>query len=189
MKTLLLLCWEFFKTGLFAIGGGMATVPFLQEMSRNYGWFTIEELTTMIAVSESTPGPIGVNIATYVGNHMFGPIGGVLATISLVLPSVIVVIIVSKVLEQFKNSQTVKGIFMGLRPAAIGFIASAALSIFVVALLNIPAYQSSGSIMDLIPIPQLIFFIALGIFYYFQPKTHPLILVMIGVVIGIVFHF
>ena len=72
MNTFLLMCWEFFKTGLFAVGGGLATVPFLEEISTKYGWFSLSDLTTMIAVSESTPGPIGINMATYVGNHMFG---------------------------------------------------------------------------------------------------------------------
>ena len=68
MKTFLLMCFEFFKTGLFAVGGGLATIPFLKEISVKYGWYTLKDLTTMIAVSESTPGPMGINMATYVGN-------------------------------------------------------------------------------------------------------------------------
>ena len=88
MSEFIRLCIEFFKTGLFAVGGGLASIPFLKEMAVKYGWFTIEDLTTMIAVSESTPGPIGVNMATYVGFHMYGLAGGIAATLSLVAPSI-----------------------------------------------------------------------------------------------------
>lgn len=98
MNTFLLMCWEFFKTGLFAVGGGLATVPFLEEISTKYGWFSLSDLTTMIAVSESTPGPIGINMATYVGNHMFGVWGGVAATLSLVAPSIIIICIIARIL-------------------------------------------------------------------------------------------
>ena len=113
MMLFLQLFWEFFKTGLFAIGGGMATVPFLQEISARTGWFTASDLADMIAVSESTPGPIGINMATYVGyttvhNH-YGPfagiLGGVIATIGLVTPSVIIILIIAKFLEKFRDNR------------------------------------------------------------------------------------
>ena len=96
------LFWEFFKTGLFAVGGGMATVPFLSEMAARTGWFTQEMLADMIAVGESTPGPIGVNTATYVGYTVAGIPGGVVATLGLVLPSFIIILIVSAVLKAFR---------------------------------------------------------------------------------------
>ena len=127
----LLMCWEFFKTGLFAVGGGLATIPFLQDMANRYGWFTIQDLSTMIAISESTPGPIGVNMATYIGNHMYGFVGGVATTLSLVAPSVIVVCIIAKILERFKESKVIKGIFEGLRPSVVGLILAAVLSIYI----------------------------------------------------------
>ena len=116
------LFWEFFKTGLFSVGGGLATIPFLKEMSVKYGWFTLDRLTTMIAVGESTPGPIGVNMATYVGYEMFGIPGAVCTTLSLVAPSIIVVLIISRILEAFKESKAVKAVFDGFRPAVVGFI-------------------------------------------------------------------
>ena len=94
------LFWEFFKIGLFAVGGGMATLPFLQELSVRTGWFPQSLITDMIAVSESTPGPIGINMATYVGCNIAGLPGGIIATLGEVLPSVIIVIIVSKYLEK-----------------------------------------------------------------------------------------
>ena len=88
------LFWEFFKTGLFAIGGGMATVPFLFDISARTGWFTASELANMIAVSESTPGPIGINMATYVGFETAGILGSVIATLGLVIPSIIIIVII-----------------------------------------------------------------------------------------------
>ncbi len=127
------LFWEFFKTGLFAVGGGMATIPFLEDMADKTEWFTRQDLANMIAVSESTPGPIGVNMATYVGfvtamgeNKSLGAVlGAVIATLGLVTPSVIVILIVAAVLKSFKENKFVKGAFYGLRPASAGLIAAA----------------------------------------------------------------
>ncbi|MBQ2756419.1 MAG: chromate transporter, partial [Oscillospiraceae bacterium] len=119
------LFWEFFKTGLFAIGGGMATIPFLYDISDATGWFTHHDLANMIAVSESTPGPIGVNMATYVGyitgmevaGIPTGILGAVTATLGLVTPSVIVILIIAAILTNFKNNKYVGSAFYGLRPA------------------------------------------------------------------------
>ena len=98
MMLYLRLFWEFFKTGLFAVGGGLATLPFLQDMSGRTGWFTHAQLADMLAVSESTPGPIGVNMATYVGFTTGGVGGALVATLGLVTPSVIVILIVAAVI-------------------------------------------------------------------------------------------
>ena len=133
------LFFEFFKTGLFAIGGGMATIPFLYEMSDNTGWFTYNDLANMIAVSESTPGPIGVNMATYVGfitgsnlgGAITGLLGAVTATLGLITPSIIVILIIAVILNSFKNNKYVKHAFYGLRPASTGLIAAAGISVFV----------------------------------------------------------
>ena len=94
---------EFFLTGLFAVGGGMATIPFLESMSERTGWFTSGQLADMIAVSESTPGPIGVNMATYVGFLTADIPGGIIATLGLVTPSVIVILIVAAFLKSFRS--------------------------------------------------------------------------------------
>ena len=107
------LFWEFFKTGLFAVGGGMATIPFLYQMSDTTGWFTRMDLANMIAVGESTPGPIGVNMATYAGFTTAGIFGTICATVGLVCPSVIVIIFVYKILEKFKGSSLVNNVFYG----------------------------------------------------------------------------
>ena len=133
------LFWEFFQTGLFAVGGGMATIPFLYDMSDKTGWFTHQDLANMIAVGESTPGPIGVNMATYVG-YITGMnqggianaiLGAVTASFGLVLPSLIVILIVAAMLNRFKNSPMVQKIFYGLRPASTGLIAAAGISVAV----------------------------------------------------------
>jgi len=131
------LFYEFFKAGLFAIGGGLATLPFLQEISQATGWFTQQDLMDLIAISESPPGPIGVNAATYAGYHACGVFGGVTSTLGLVAPSVIVILLVSKVLDRFKESSLVQHIFYGLRPASTGLIAAAGFSVVLATLLHV----------------------------------------------------
>ena len=142
------LFWEYFKTGLFAVGGGMATIPFLYNMSDNTGWFTHQDLANMIAVGESTPGPIGVNMATYVGyvtgmkqggiGHAI--LGAVTASMGLVLPSLIVILIVAAMLKRFKESPLVQKIFYGLRPTSTGLIAAAGLSVAVANLVDLSSF-------------------------------------------------
>lgn len=131
------LFWEFFKTGLFAVGGGMATIPFLYNMADATGWFTRNDVANMIAVGESTPGPIGVNMATYVGYVTGGNVGGLpfallgaaVATIGLVTPSIIIILIIASFLKSFRNNRYVESAFYGLRPASTGLIAAAGLSV------------------------------------------------------------
>lgn len=143
---LLKLFWEFFKTGLFAIGGGMATVPFLQEISAKTGWYTASQLADMIAVSESTPGPMGVNMATYVGytvgsQELGGPVMGVLAaiiaTLGLITPSIIVIMIVAYFLKRFRDSKLVDAALYGLRPASVALISAAGVDIVLIAVLRV----------------------------------------------------
>ena len=114
------LFWEFFKTGLFAVGGGMATLPFLQAIGENSGWYSYTDLMNMLAVSESTPGPIGINMATYVGFTVAGIPGAVTATIGEVTPSIIVILIVAAILNSFRDNKYVNRAFYGLRPASTG---------------------------------------------------------------------
>ena len=129
------LFYEFAKVGLFAVGGGLATVPFLQSMGEKTGWFTNADLSTMIAVSESTPGPMGVNMATYVGYSTSGVLGAVVATLGLIFPSIVVIIIIAGFLHKFRQSKAVDAVFQGLRPASTALIASAGLSVAVSVLL------------------------------------------------------
>lgn len=137
MMLYLKLFFAFFKTGLFAVGGGMATIPFLYNMADATGWFTRDDVANMIAVGESTPGPIGVNMATYVGyitggsqgGLPFAVLGAVVATLGLVAPSVIVILIIASFLKSFRNNRYVENAFYGLRPASTGLIAAAGLSV------------------------------------------------------------
>ena len=127
------LFYEFFKTGLFAVGGGLATLPFLEDISERTGWFTRAQLADMLAVSESTPGPIGVNMATYVGFETAGILGSLCATFGLVLPSLIIILLVVKVLEKFRTNRYVEAAFYGLRPASVAMVASAGLGVAAMA--------------------------------------------------------
>ena len=127
MSVYLQLFWEFFKTGLFAVGGGMATLPFLHDIGESTGWYTQANLMNMLAVSESTPGPIGINMATYVGFTVGSShgtagavLGAVVATLGEVTPSIVVILIVAAMLKKFRDSRYVNNAFYGLRPASTG---------------------------------------------------------------------
>ncbi len=120
--TYLLLFIEFFKIGLFAIGGGLVTIPFLFNLTEKYDWFSRLELTNMIAIAESTPGPIGVNMATYAGFNTEGIIGALIATFALVLPSFIIIVIISRLMDKYSCNIRVKDFLSGVRPAVIALI-------------------------------------------------------------------
>jgi chromate transporter len=134
MILLLRLFWEFFLVGLFSMGGGMATVPFLFDLSARTGWFTTADLTNMIAISEATPGPIGINMATYVGYASAGVPGGIIAPLGLVTPAFLIILLVSRVLSVLWQSPKVQGVFYALRPASVGLIGAAAFSVCAVSL-------------------------------------------------------
>ena len=127
---------EFFKTGLFAIGGGLATIPFLYEMSEKYGWFSIADLTKMIVISESTPGPVGVNMATFAGFNTVGFFGAMIATFGLVLPSVIIIISIAKLMDKYSCNLRVKDVLDGMRPAVVALILFAGVQIAKVVVLT-----------------------------------------------------
>lgn len=187
--TLLILCWEFFKTGLLAVGGGLATLPFLSDMSaRHPEWFSSEMLTDMIAVSESTPGPLGINMSTYIGYTVAGLPGAVLATLSIVLPSIIVITIIARFLNKYTENKFVQWVFSGLRPAVIGLISVTGFSVFTVA---VSGYELSAGFVDIVhsvnPVCLLIFAIlALLTQIKYTRKLHPILYIAVGAVIGIV---
>lgn len=178
------LFYEFFKVGLFAIGGGLATLPFLYKLSDTSGWYTYSDVADMIAVSESTPGAIGVNMATYVGYQTAGFFGGVVATVGLVLPSIIIILCIARILSKFKDNQYVQGAFLGLRPASLAMIATAGIGVAKVALFH----SESQSIFQSISLPAV--FLAV-IIYGLSKKTklNTIGLIAIGAVVGIVFQF
>ena len=186
---LLRLFWEFFKIELFAVGGGMATIPFLYDLSDRTGWFTHTQLADMIAISESTPGPIGVNMATYVGYEMDGILGSVFTTLGFVAPSIIIIIVVSVFLQRFRNNRYVESAFYGLRPASSGLIASAALSVTTVALLT--DGWSFGTLFGSIrwQAVALAVFLAVVTNLKKTKKWHPIVFLGFSAVVGIVFRF
>ncbi len=182
---------EFFKVGLFSIGGGLATLPFLYNISDRLRWYSHMDLANMIAISESTPGPVGVNTATYVGNTVAGILGTVVATAALIVPSIIIIIIISKFLNKFKDSKHVKNVFYGLRPASVGLIAAAGYSVITMALLNMEQYNKTGIISDIFNIKAIIFATILLIITNLKKtkKSHPVIFILVSAFIGILFKF
>lgn len=186
------LFWEFFKTGLFAVGGGLATVPFLYDISDKTGWFTHAQLADMIAVSESTPGPMGVNMATYVGFTSAGVLGSVIATLGLILPSLIVILIIARVLQKFRQNKYVDAGFYGLRPCSVGLIAAAGYLILKIALLDLDRFGVTGKIADLFQWKAVILAAVLVLLTDFVPKIkkiHPIFFILFSAVVGIVFSF
>ena len=182
------LFFEFFKTGLFSIGGGLATIPFLQAMGETTGWFSAADLANMIAISESTPGAMGVNMATYVGFHIGGPVGAVVATLGLICPSIIVILVIARFLKSFRQSRAVDAVFYGLRPASTGLIAAAGVS---VALINVDGWRISGLIADLFQWKAIV--LAAAVFICMQlkalKKLHPIVFIAASAVVGIIFRF
>lgn len=171
-----LLFYEFFKIGLFSIGGGLTTLPFLYNLAeKRPDWFTAKNIVDMLAISESTPGPIGINMATYAGFLTAGPFGGLIATLGEVTPSVIIICIIARFLDQFDKNPLVRDAFYGLRAAVIGLIIFAASKVFSVTLFK------AGSIRGL---ETLLFFILLGLALKFR-KVHPLIWIVLGAALGL----
>lgn len=192
------LFYEFFKTGLFSIGGGMATIPFLYKMSDATGWFTHDDLANMIAVSESTPGPIGVNMATYVGyvtgmqegSALHATLGAVTATLGLITPSIIIILIVAMFLRSFRDNKYVNNAFYGLRPASMGLVAAAGLSVVINNLFE-PKVFEQGFDLSVINWVGWGLAIVLWIFTNKVKKTkglHPIIFILVSAIAGIIFQ-
>ncbi len=190
------LFWEFFKTGLFAVGGGMATLPFLRKMADATGWFTQTDLTNMIAVSESTPGPIGVNMASYVGYITgksqggvgFALLGAVTATLGLIAPSVIVILIIASILKAFRDNRYVNSAFYGLRPASTGLIAAAGLSVMATTLFGMTTMTTLPTAVNWKGLILAAVLFVLTNFVKPTKKLHPIIFIGASAVVGIVFQ-
>jgi len=176
----------FFKIGLFTIGGGLAALPLLQDTAIQNGWFSLEEFFHMVAVSESTPGPIGVNMATYVGYETAGIPGALGATLGLVSPSVIIIVLVARFFLHFNEKPLVRSAFSGLRPAVTGLIATAAFKVLMVAVIPWEAFRTSGRAADLFD-PFRLGIFALLLWSFWKFKKHPIIYIIAGAVLGILF--
>lgn len=182
---------EFFKIGLFSVGGGLATLPFLYSLGAKTGWFSAADVANMLAVSESTPGPIGVNMATYVGFECGGILGGVAATLGLVTPSIIVILLVAMALQAFRTNKYVDGAFYALRPASTGLIAAAGWSVFALVLFDWTAFQTVGRLAALFRWKNLLLFAVIWILTNLvKPvkKLHPVAFLALAAVAGIVFR-
>ena len=197
---------EFFKTGAFAVGGGLATIPFLKEISERHHWFTIQELMDFIAISESTPGPIGINMATYAGfkaasnefgNGALGVLGGIIAPLSLVVPSVLAVLLVARFYEKFKTNEYIEASFAGVRASTPGLILGAMASTFINTVWSVEKWKSSvfdgevvtfiKNVFDAVNKVEIIAFIAFIFLIFKFKKLHPIVFIAAGAVIGIVF--
>ena len=196
MTLFLQLFWKFFTTGLFAIGGGMATIPFLYNISDTTNWFSYNDLANMIAVSESTPGPIGINMATYVGfitgtnqgGPAYGILGAIVATLGLITPSIIVILLIAAFLKNFKDNKYVKNAFYGLRPASSGLIMAAGLGVFMTTLFT--GDLTTGFDLSFINWKGWILAIVLWFLTNKIKKTkglHPIVFIIASAVSGIVF--
>ena len=190
------LFWEFCKTGLFAIGGGMATVPFLREIADKTGWFTAGQLADMIAVSESTPGPLGVNMATYVGytvgysqlgSHWMGIVGAVAATLGLIFPSIVIVLCISIFLKRFRTSTLVDAALYGLRPASVALISAAGVEIVLFAILRVDSIYQIGAAQ----LSWKSVLLAAGVYAGTNlipklKKLHPIWFILLSAIVGII---
>jgi len=171
------LFYEFFKIGLFAIGGGLATIPFLFNLSEKTAWFSVSELSNMIAISESTPGPLGINMSTYTGFLTSGIIGGIIATLGLIIPSIIIIIIISNFLTKFSENKIIKKVFYGLRAGVIALILITGLNIVKDTLLTTNLS---------IKVFETLLFIVLLILLQ-KTKIHPALFILISGILGVIF--
>lgn len=189
--TYLLLFWEFFKTGLFSVGGGLATLPFLYQMGEKTGWFTTAEVADMLAVSESTPGGIGINMATYAGYTVAGIPGGIIATLGLATPSILIILIIAAILKNFKDSPYVKSVFKCLRPASTALIAAAGFSVFLLVMLNTSSIGNGSGILAIFQWKHILLGVLLWVLtnkIMLTKKYHPIVFILFSAVIGAVFQ-
>ena len=186
MLTYIELFFEFFKTGLFAIGGGLATLPFLSDIADKYPWYDHAGLADMVAVSQSTPGPIGINMATYAGFKAGGILGSLVATTALVLPSFIIILAIAHYLSKFRENKLVNSFFVGLRPAVCGLIAIAWFEIMKLSVFTFSKFIETKNILNIFDYKSLILFIVLFVASN-KYKKHPALFLGIGALAGIIF--
>ncbi len=171
---LLELFWTMFKIGALTFGGGYAMLPLIQAEVERHGWMAASELVNFIAVSESTPGPFAVNISTYVGMEMAGVLGAICATLGVVLPSFIIILIVARFYEKFRASRAVKGCMAGLKPAVVGMIGTAVLSVGKTVFFP---FEIAPALCSLV-----IFAISLVLVF---KKKHPIVVILLSAALGI----
>lgn len=164
------LIYEFFKIGLFSFGGGYATIPFLYHLSQEYNWYSLNELTQMVAVASITPGPVGINVATYAGLKTAGVLGSLSATVFEMLPSLILVLIVAKLLKKFSDNFFVKSIIATLKPISCALLVSVAVGLI------------RPEINDL----KAMILLVMLLLFSWKTKKDPLFYIIISAIVGVV---
>ena len=178
------LFWTFFYVGLFTIGGGQVAITLMQQVFFSKNLITPERFFNMVAISESTPGPIGINMATYIGYEFYGFWGGVITTLGTVLPSIIVITIIASFFSRVQDKPLVQAAFSGLRPTVTGLVAVATWIIMRVAILDIDAFIETKNILALFDIKTLtVYFVFLVLFI--KTKLHPVALMGMGALCGV----
>lgn len=183
---ILALFLSFFKIGLFSFGGGLATIPFIQALGESTGWFSVEDVMNMIAISEATPGPLGINMATYVGYLTSSYIGAIISALGLVIPSIIVIVCVCKLLEQIRENSVVKRVFYGLRASSVGLIFLAFFETFKITSLDVEKYNGILSVFEMINVFPLL--LSIFIFILIRKfKLHPTCYLLFAAIVGMLF--
>lgn len=186
MLLLLELFARFFSVGLFSIGGGLATLPFLQSMGETTGWFGAAEISNMVAISESTPGPLGINMSTYVGFHVAGVPGAVIAPLGLITPSIIIIILISKILAKFRDSKYVDNAFYGLRAASLGLVSAACYQVAKIAFFKSEVFAETESLLSALNYKSIILAAVIFVLLKCFKKVHPVVWIILAAVVGVV---
>ena len=192
LNTLLLLFYEFFFTGLFAVGGGLATIPFLQQIGHRRGWYSPSQLANMIAVAESVPGPLGTNMAAYVGHQVAGLPGAALAAFALILPTIGIDLIIAPLMDRFKRSRVMEQVMRVLRPVSAGLICAAGFALLQISLASADAVWSLTEIaawpgyFDWRAVVLYLALLPLLFWKKLRQKVHVVVFVALGAVVGIV---
>lgn len=184
--TLLSLFWVFFQVGLLSVGGGLVAIPIIQERVIPLGWVSEEMFYNMVAISESTPGPIGVNMATYVGFELAGIPGAIIATLGNVLPCFIITLLISRFFVRYNEKPIVQNAMYGVRAAVAGLIATAAFSVLSVTVITWDEFIETSSVLDMFDLSKLLIFAGILVLYRVF-KKHPIWYVLLGAVCGMVF--
>lgn len=182
--SLLQLMLTFFYVGLFTVGGGLVAITIIYGPIVEGGLISSEQFYNMVAISESTPGPIGINMATYIGYELHGLLGGIATTVATVFPSLIVIMVIARFFTSFQEKPLVRAAFSGLRPATSGMVLVAMVQVFVIAILNIPAFQETGQLLQLVQLPSAVFYLVACIIL-FKTKISPIAVVAAGAVFGV----
>lgn len=189
METVPSLLWlfgTFFYVGLFTIGGGLVAVTLMEEAIVQNGIISAETFYNMVAISESTPGPLGINMATYVGYNLYGIPGALITSIAEVLPSLVIIMLIAKFLQKYSENKSVKTVLSVIRPVSTGIVIVAAVNIFLLALVNLPASWADFDIKTLFELKSLAAY-AVFAFVFFKFKVHPVFIMIAGAVFGMIF--